>query len=49
MVCENKTSVEWDYLPGDKVLLPKDGILCKTENRCESALWTIMSVKKRAQ
>eukprot|EP00804_Cyclotella_cryptica_P025820 CCRYP_002703-RA/>CCRYP_002703-RA protein AED:0.13 eAED:0.13 QI:0/-1/0/1/-1/0/1/0/77 len=41
---ENDTQVDWDYQPGDKVLLCKDGILCKTESRYESDPWTITSV-----
>ncbi len=28
---ENKLCVDWDYKVGDKVLVGKDGILCKTE------------------
>ncbi len=28
---ENETCLDWDYQPGDKVLLRKDGILRKTE------------------
>eukprot|EP00804_Cyclotella_cryptica_P023652 CCRYP_011961-RA/>CCRYP_011961-RA protein AED:0.55 eAED:0.80 QI:0/-1/0/1/-1/0/1/0/201 len=41
---ENASRVDWDYQPGDKVLLRKDGILRKTESRYESDPWTIMSV-----
>ena len=41
---ENNTHIGRDYQPGDKVLLQKDGVLCKTENQCESNLWTITSV-----
>jgi hypothetical protein len=41
---ENSTRVEWDYQPGDKVLLRKDGILRKTESRYETDPWTITSV-----
>ena len=33
---ENNTHIDWDYQPGDKVLLHKDGILSKTESRYES-------------
>ena len=33
-----------EYQPGDKVLLQKDGILCKSESRSENVSWTIMSV-----
>ena len=31
--CEDKTHVDWDYIVGKKVLVHKDGILCKTESR----------------
>ena len=41
---ENKTQIDWDYQPGDKVLLRKDGILRKSESRYESDPWTITSV-----
>eukprot|EP00804_Cyclotella_cryptica_P020289 CCRYP_015886-RA/>CCRYP_015886-RA protein AED:0.14 eAED:0.14 QI:0/-1/0/1/-1/0/1/0/80 len=41
---ENNSRVDWDYQPGDKVLLRKDGILRKTESRYESDPWTIASV-----
>eukprot|EP00804_Cyclotella_cryptica_P025666 CCRYP_002869-RA/>CCRYP_002869-RA protein AED:0.31 eAED:0.40 QI:0/0/0/1/0/0/3/0/247 len=41
---ENASRIDWDYQPGDKVLLRKDGILRKTESRYESDPWTIMSV-----
>eukprot|EP00804_Cyclotella_cryptica_P004648 CCRYP_019465-RA/>CCRYP_019465-RA protein AED:0.10 eAED:0.02 QI:0/-1/0/1/-1/0/1/0/80 len=41
---ENTTRVDWDYQPGDKVLLRKDGILCKKESQYESEPWTITSV-----
>ena len=41
---ENNTQVDWDYQPGDKVLLQKDGIFCKSEIRYESDPWTITSV-----
>eukprot|EP00804_Cyclotella_cryptica_P024751 CCRYP_001727-RA/>CCRYP_001727-RA protein AED:0.47 eAED:0.47 QI:0/-1/0/1/-1/0/1/0/109 len=30
---ENASRIDWDYQPGDKVQLQKDGILCKTESR----------------
>ena len=36
--------VNWDYQPGDKVLLQIDGILRKTESQYESDPWTITSV-----
>ena len=41
---QNKTHVDWDYTVGDKVLLRKDGILCKTESKYESDPWTITLV-----
>ena len=41
---ENTARVNWDYQPSDKVLLQKDGILCKTESQYESDPWTITSV-----
>ena len=41
---ENTTRIDWDYQPGDKVLLRKDGILRKSESRYESDPWTITSV-----
>eukprot|EP00804_Cyclotella_cryptica_P007855 CCRYP_001438-RA/>CCRYP_001438-RA protein AED:0.10 eAED:0.10 QI:2589/-1/1/1/-1/1/1/166/750 len=41
---ENASRIDWDYQPGDKVLLRKDGILRKTESRYESDPWTITSV-----
>eukprot|EP00804_Cyclotella_cryptica_P030831 CCRYP_015067-RB/>CCRYP_015067-RB protein AED:0.43 eAED:0.44 QI:0/-1/0/1/-1/1/1/0/261 len=41
---ENASRIDWDYQPGDKVLLRKDVILRKTESRYESDPWTITSV-----
>eukprot|EP00804_Cyclotella_cryptica_P029043 CCRYP_005231-RB/>CCRYP_005231-RB protein AED:0.34 eAED:0.34 QI:87/-1/0/1/-1/0/1/0/141 len=41
---ENASCVDWDYQPGDKVLLRKDGILRKTESRYESDPSTITSI-----
>eukprot|EP00804_Cyclotella_cryptica_P007805 CCRYP_001404-RB/>CCRYP_001404-RB protein AED:0.43 eAED:0.43 QI:87/-1/1/1/-1/0/1/5/147 len=41
---ENAARLDWDYQPGDQVLLRKDGILRKTESRLESDPWTITSV-----
>ena len=35
-VKENSGPVDWDYQPGDKVLVIKDGILCKSEGRYDS-------------
>jgi hypothetical protein len=42
---ENDTRIDWDYQPGDKVLLRKDGILRKAESQYESDPWTITSVR----
>ncbi len=41
---ENRTPVNWDYKVGDKELVHKDGILCKTESRYDGDPWTITSV-----
>eukprot|EP00804_Cyclotella_cryptica_P009546 CCRYP_006258-RB/>CCRYP_006258-RB protein AED:0.45 eAED:0.45 QI:0/-1/0/1/-1/0/1/0/96 len=41
---ENASRIDWDYQPGDKVLLQKDGILRKTESRYERDPWTVTSV-----
>jgi len=42
--CENKTYADCDHKVGDKVLVQKDGILRKTENRYDSDPRTITSV-----
>ena len=41
---ENNTRIDWDYQPGDNLLLRKDGILHKSEIWYESDPWTITSV-----
>ncbi len=41
---ENKTRVDYDYKAGEKVLICKDGILCKAESRWIKEPWTIMTV-----
>ena len=41
---ENHSCHDWDYKVGDKVLLRKDGILCKSESWYECDPWTIASV-----
>jgi hypothetical protein len=41
---ENRACVDWYYQPGNKVLLHKDGILCKTESWYDNEPWTITSV-----
>ena len=43
-VRENNACIDWDYQPGDKVLLQKDGILHNAESQYESYPWTITSV-----
>jgi hypothetical protein len=43
-VKENKGRVDWDYQPGDKVLVIKDGILRKSESWHDSEPRTITSV-----
>ena len=43
-VKENSGRVDWDYQPGKKVLLIKDGILHKSESQYENEPWTITSV-----
>jgi hypothetical protein len=40
---KNKARVDWDYQPGDKVLMRKDSILRKAESWYESDPWTITS------
>ena len=41
---ENESRVDYDYKVGGKVLLGKDGILCKSESCYDSDPWTITSV-----
>eukprot|EP00804_Cyclotella_cryptica_P025230 CCRYP_010344-RB/>CCRYP_010344-RB protein AED:0.29 eAED:0.29 QI:0/-1/0/1/-1/0/1/0/96 len=41
---ENASRIDWDYQPGDKVLLQKESTLHKTESRYENDPWTFMSV-----
>ena len=41
---ENKGRKDWDYQPGDIVLVIKDGILRKCESRYDSEPWNITSV-----
>jgi hypothetical protein len=41
---ENKQRVDYYYKVGDKVLVRKDGILCKIESLYDSEPWTITSV-----
>ena len=41
---ENKLRLDYDYKVGDKVLIWKDSILCKTESYFDNESWTITSV-----
>ena len=44
-VKENSGRVDWDYQPSNKVLVIKDGILCKSESWYDSEPWSITSVQ----
>ncbi len=41
---ESNSRIDYDYKVGGILLVRKDGILHKTENRYDSEPWTIMSV-----
>jgi len=41
---ENNKCVDYDYKVGDKVLIRKDGILCKAESIWRKEPWTITAV-----
>ncbi len=41
---ENKRCIDYDYKVGDKVLVIKDGILCKSESKYGKEPWTITTV-----
>jgi hypothetical protein len=41
---ERNAWVKWDKTIGDKVLVKKDGILCKSESLDDSDPWTIITV-----
>jgi hypothetical protein len=41
---ENLQCADYDYKVGNKVLIRKDGILCKTESQYDSEPWTITTV-----
>ena len=41
---ENKACVDCDYKIGDKELLRKEGILCKSESKYHNDPWTISTV-----
>ena len=42
--CENKKRVDFDYKVGDKILIVKDGILCKAESQKQKEPWTITTI-----
>ena len=48
-VKENSSHVDWDYQPGDKLLVINDGIFHKSENQYDSEPWTITSVHTMAE
>ncbi len=41
---ENNKHVDYDYKVGDKILIQKEGILCKAESIWKKKLWTITTV-----
>ncbi len=41
---ENDKCVDYDYKVSDKILIRKDGILCKAESIWKKEPWTIMTV-----
>ena len=41
---ENNKRVDYDYKVGDKILIQKDGILCKAESIWKKEPWTITTV-----
>ncbi len=41
---KNKGRINYDYKIGDRVLIPKDGILLKSESKFGKELWTITMV-----
>ena len=41
---ENNKHVDYNYKVGDKVLIHKDGILCKAESIWRKEPWTIMTI-----
>jgi hypothetical protein len=41
---ENNKRVDYDYKVGDKILIRKDGILCKAESIWKKEPWTITTV-----
>ena len=43
--CKNEGRIDYDYKVGQKVLIRKEGILCKTESRHFKDPWVITSVQ----
>ncbi len=41
---KNSKRVDYDYKVGDKILIQKDGILCKAESTWKKEPWTITTV-----
>ncbi len=41
---ENNKRVDYNYKVGDKILIQKDGILCKAESIWKKEPWTITTV-----
>ena len=41
---ENQKRIEYDYKIGDKVLVRKEGIICKAESKWHKDPWTIVTV-----
>ena len=41
-----KKRVDYDYKVGDKILIVKDGILCKAESLKQKEFWTITTVHR---
>eukprot|EP00804_Cyclotella_cryptica_P024331 CCRYP_015299-RA/>CCRYP_015299-RA protein AED:0.44 eAED:0.44 QI:0/0/0/1/0/0/2/0/139 len=46
---ENKSRVDWDYKVDDRVLLCKEGILCKSESKYHKDPWTISTSIRMVQ
>jgi len=42
--CENEKRVDYDYKVSNKVIIRKDGILCKAESTWKKEPWTITPV-----
>jgi hypothetical protein len=42
--CENKSRIDYDYKVGQKILLRKEGILCKSESIWHKKPWLITTI-----